>query len=158
MNRGNIILNKITRQVDNLLGNVLLWAWCCTTFSRPSAVREKCTNDNDGTVRLLILFFVVLIGFAIQTFICEWFSWWYVLIYFSLALFLCLKDEVASAKNRKEVAIQKEIGSHWQSYNGEKITGKVNIELLDGNVLWNVDSSHLEENSGNIKKWMHKNS
>ena len=151
-------MNRLTNRLDNLLGEVLLWAWCCTTFSRPSAVREQCTKDNSGGIRILILFFGVVVGFSIQTFIYEWFSWWYVLTYFSLALLFCLKDEIESAKNRKEVALQKEKESPWQPYNGENITGNVNIELLDGNILWNVDSSHLEKNSDNIKKWMQKNS
>lgn len=149
-------MNKLTKRLDELLGRVLLWVWCCITFSRPSMVRDYGTTDGGTEDRLFILGFVLICGVTIQTFIYEWFSWWYIFLYISLGLFLCAKDEIAAAKYRREAAIQKERESSWQPYNGEKYSGKVNIELIDGAMIWNVDSSQLEKHSGHIKKWMPK--
>lgn len=142
---------NIKNRLDSILGNFFMAALCCLTFSRPSSL-----NEHETGVRLLWFCSMVLFGHTIQFFVYEWFSWWYVFIYVSFILFLFIKDNIATARYQKEKAIEKERKSLWQPYNGEKYFGKVNIELLDGQMIWNVDGSELETHSGRIKKWMPK--
>lgn len=118
-------------------------------------------NDAEVCSRVCLVFVIVfLVKYPLPELGVFWvgyFSWWYLLGYAAFISFLSVRKWVRTARYDREAAVQKEKNSAWQPYtSGVDYSGRVNIELKNGKIIWNVDSSKLIEMGGGIKKWMAK--
>jgi hypothetical protein len=124
-------------------------------------IKFERMDDSEVCSRIILVFIVMFLtryGLPeLEPLWTEYFSWWYILGYASFISFLSVRKCISTVRYDREAAIQKEKNSAWQPYtSGVDFTGRVNIELKNGTIIWNVDSSKLIEMGAEIKKWMAK--